>query len=127
MDPPFTTAAILLPSLEEAMDCHTFGLSSGVRSVHETPESSEVQMPPLQTPAARYTPSVEEATESQSWVLPTERSIQVARAGYTAHRMRVTKTRARRRFPPRRSILGAFLDSRAARAPCAAADAASSG
>jgi hypothetical protein len=76
--PPSTTAASLVPSLEEAMPHQRFALPSGLRSVQVAPESIEVQMFPSWTLAARFVPSLEEAMPRQSFVLPPRlRSVQV--------------------------------------------------
>ena len=47
MFPWFTTAASLLPSLDDVMEYHAFVLPTEVSSVHVAPESVEVQMFPL--------------------------------------------------------------------------------
>ena len=65
MFPPPTTAASLVPSLDEVMDLQPFVPPTEVSSVHVVPESVEVQMfPPLAT-AASLVPSLDEVMDSQ--------------------------------------------------------------
>jgi hypothetical protein len=79
MFPPSTTAASLVPSLEDAMPRHCFVLPTEASSVQVAPESVEVQMFPPSTTAASLVPSLEDAMLAQDFVLPTEAStVQVA-------------------------------------------------
>ena len=68
----FTTAASLVPSLDEVMEYQFLVLPTEVSSVHVAPESVEVQMFPLLTTAASLAPSLDEVMETQPLVLPTE-------------------------------------------------------
>ena len=68
---PFrTTAASLVPSLDEVMEYQDFALPVGVFSVHVAPESVEVQMFPPLTTAASLVPSLDEVMEYQYWPFP---------------------------------------------------------
>ena len=60
MFPALTTAASLVPSLEDAMLCHHFVLPTEVSSVQVAPELVEVQMFPSKTMAASLVPSLED-------------------------------------------------------------------
>ena len=75
MFPLFTTAASLVPSLDEVMEYQFLVLPTEVSSVHVAPESVEVQMFPLIalfTTAASLAPSLDEVMDPQLLVLPTE-------------------------------------------------------
>ena len=75
MFPLFTTAASLVPSLDEVMEYQFLVLPTEVSSVHVAPESVEVQMFPLIalfTTAASLAPSLDEVMEYQPLVLPGE-------------------------------------------------------
>ena len=50
MFPPQTTAASLVPSLDEVMELHCFPLPVELFSVHVAPESVEVQIFPFPVP-----------------------------------------------------------------------------
>ena len=63
MFPLLTTAASLVPSLEEVMPRQ---LCVDAREVQVAPESVEVQMFPFQTVAASLVPSLEEVMPHQS-------------------------------------------------------------
>ena len=70
MFPPPTTAASLVPSLDEVMDLQPFVPPTEVSSVHVVPESVEVQMFPPLTTAASLVPSLDEVMEYQYWPFP---------------------------------------------------------
>ena len=70
MLPATTTAASLVPSLDEVMDHQRFALPVEVFSVHVAPESVEVQMFPLSTTAASLVPSLDEVIDHQPFALP---------------------------------------------------------
>ena len=72
MFPPLTTAASLVPSLDEVMEYQFFALPVEVFSVHVAPESVEVQMFPPLTTAASLVPSLDEARAYQYFPLPVE-------------------------------------------------------
>ena len=77
--PPSSTAASLVPSLEDVMPLQAIVLPTYVPSVQVAPESVEVQMFPLLTVAASLVPSLEDAMPLQFFVLPTDvSSVQVA-------------------------------------------------
>ena len=79
MFPPSTTAASLVPSLEDAMLAQDFVLPTEASTVQVAPESDEVQMFPPLTTAASLVPSLEEVTPHQFFEPPTEVSlVQVA-------------------------------------------------
>ena len=66
MSPPYTTAASLVPSMEEVMVVPHWREPASVRSVHVTPESVEVQMSPGEiSAAASLETSVEEVIDPQ--------------------------------------------------------------
>ena len=67
MFPPQTTAASLVPSLEEVMPYQVFvtPTPAGSRSVQVAPESLEVQMFPTYSTAASLVPSLEEVIQCQ--------------------------------------------------------------
>jgi len=71
MFPPSTTAASLLPSLEDVMLFHC-SLFPTMTSVQETPESVEVQIFPSMATAASLLPSLEDVIPYQFFVLATE-------------------------------------------------------
>ena len=67
---PLTTAASLVPSLEDVMLLQLFALPTEVSSVQVAPESVEVQMFPPDTTAASLVPSLEEVMlcQEKSWL-----------------------------------------------------------
>ena len=69
MFPPSTTAASLVPSLEEVMSYQLFVAPADVSSVQVAPESVEVHMFPPSTTAASLVPSLEEVMPSQAFVV----------------------------------------------------------
>ena len=71
MFPSSTTAASLLPSLEEATPFQSRTPSAVASSVQEAPESAEVQTLPPLTVATRRLPSLEEAIADQRCRLAT--------------------------------------------------------
>ena len=76
---PSTTAASLVPSLEDAMSRQYFVLPTEASSVQVAPESAEVHMFPKYATAASLVPSLEEVTPHQYFEPPTEVSlVQVA-------------------------------------------------
>ncbi len=78
MFPLYTTAASLVPSLEEVMPYQLRALSLEVQLA---PESVDVQIFPPSSTAASLVPSLEDVMPIQSFVLPTEvSSVQVAAA-----------------------------------------------
>ena len=72
MSSALTTAASLVPSLDEAMEYQSFALPTEVSSVHVPPESVEVQMFSALTTAASLVPSLDEVMEYHFLMLPTE-------------------------------------------------------
>jgi hypothetical protein len=64
MSPPFSTAASLVPSEEEVIDCQVRD-PAAVWSVQFTPPSIEVYMSPPSAVAASFMPSEEEVINSQ--------------------------------------------------------------
>jgi len=106
-----TTAASLVPSLDEVMEYHFLMLPTEVSSVHVPPEFVEVQMLPFQTTAASLVPSLDEVMEYQSFALPTEvSSVHVkACAGPHAHNKRSTINRRRHVLDPRRQRATTFI------------------
>jgi hypothetical protein len=86
MFPSRTTAASLVPSLEEAMPYQFCALALEVQL---SPESADVQMFPSRTTAASLVPSLEEAMPNQLCALPTDLSVHAARAGAIAHNERI--------------------------------------
>ena len=70
MFPPPTTAASLVPSLDEVMDLQPFVPPTEVSSVHVAPESVEVQMFPPLTTVASLVPSLDEVMDRQFFALP---------------------------------------------------------
>ena len=56
-----STAASFKPSLEEVIDVQRFMVPAGMLSVQVAPESADVHMLPLKTPAPSCVPSLEEA------------------------------------------------------------------
>jgi hypothetical protein len=75
MFPKLTTAASLVPSLDEVMPFHCFAIPVEVTSFQLAPESAEVQRFPLATTAASLVPSLEDVMSYQYCVLPTEVSL----------------------------------------------------
>ena len=60
-----STAASFVPSLLEAMSSQSFGAPPTDLSVHERPESQDVQIWPSHTPAASFAPSLLDAIAIQ--------------------------------------------------------------
>ena len=60
-----STAASFVPSLLEAMSSESFGAPPTDLSVHERPESQDVQILPSHTPAASFAPSLLDAIATQ--------------------------------------------------------------
>ena len=86
MSPSSTTAAILVPSFEDAIPCHSLVLLPGLRSTQLAPESKEVQMLPPSTTAASTTPSLEDVILFQFFVLlPGLRSTQCTPESMEVH------------------------------------------
>jgi hypothetical protein len=74
-----STAASFKPSLEEVIDVQRFMVPAGMLSVQVAPESADVHMLPLKTPAPSFVPSLEEVMRIQYFALPTDvSSVQVA-------------------------------------------------
>ena len=59
------TAASFVPSLLELILCQLLFFGVPVHSVHDRPESVDVQMPPLSTTAASFTPSLHDVISCQ--------------------------------------------------------------
>ena len=65
MFPGLTTAASLVPSLDDTMLIQSFTLPIEVSSVHEAPELLDVQMFPARATAASLVPSLDDVMLNQ--------------------------------------------------------------
>jgi hypothetical protein len=94
MFPPRSTAEILVPSAEDAMQYQDFVPPPGLRSVQLPPESEEIQMFPGLTTAASLIPSLEDVIPfHESTSPPGLRSIQLASPVEKAHSTRIGVSR----------------------------------